>query len=305
MAGPTSTGSPAAVREPGSWFPAFRVGGIDVRIHAFAVPLLAAFAFALSDGDVDRAVTRFAALLTMLGAVLLHELSHGFVARAAGLRVLDVRVHALGGVARIEQRPGPLWRPRDEWLPSLAGPCGNLLAAAVTALGFVVAGRDPLALSAGAWASDPAAAFLVANLGLGVLNLVPAFPSDGGRVLRALLARRWTYLTATRVALVVGTIAVAIGTAALLARFGSRVLVGVVPLVVLLGLYGFVEHSNAVARAAYERFCRFVLAEGDRLPTLKGLPRDAHGLPVATAAVFEDSAVRDAWLAFTDGPRGP
>src|SRR5262245_23602130 len=169
------------------WLPAFRVAGVDVRIHALAVPVQAAVAFALSESGPREAFFRFGVLLLLLTVVLLHELSHGVVARAIGLRVLDVRVHAIGGVARIERRPPPRWTPREEWLPAIAGPAGNLLVAGVSLAAAAALGRSVEPFAMRSWVGDPLSAFVGGNLLLGLVNLVPAFPSDGGRVLRALL----------------------------------------------------------------------------------------------------------------------
>src|SRR5262245_58325194 len=202
-AAPPPAAAPAAAPTAAwsGWLPAFRLAGVDVRIHALAVPVQAAVAFALSDSGPREAFFRFGVLLLLLAVVLLHELSHGIVARAIGLRVLDVRVHAIGGVARIERRPPPRWTPREEWLPAIAGPAGNLLVAGVS-LGVAAALHRPVApFSMRSWVGDPLSAFVGGNLLLGLVNLVPAFPSDGGRVLRALLARRVSYLRATVVAI--------------------------------------------------------------------------------------------------------
>ncbi len=224
----------------------------------------------------------------MLLAVLVHELSHGIVARRRGLRVFDVRVHAVGGAARIERPPAVVWTPRDEWVPALAGPVGNLVTAVVAWLAVLAAGYElpPLRFGSSAWGRDPVAAFLSANVVLGLVNLVPAFPSDGGRILRALLAGRWPYRTATYLAVAVGGVVI-LGAATFLVRAsGPR---GLVPLgiaVVLLAMYGAAELKSLESRELQARFHRFVAAEVGALPILATLPRDARGLPLPDPTIL-------------------
>jgi|GEM_PF-6334738 len=224
----------------------------------------------------------------MLVAVLVHELSHGVVARWRGLRVFDVRVHAVGGAARIERPPAVVWTPRDEWVPALAGPLGNLVTGAVTWLVVLAAGYalPPLRFGSPAWGRDAVAAFLSANVVLGLLNLVPAFPSDGGRILRALLASRWSYRTATYAAVAVGSGVVVAAAALLLRASGPR---GLVPLglaVVLLAAYGWAELTSLGPREMQAKFHRFVAAHVGALPILATLPKDARGLPLPDPTIL-------------------
>lgn len=272
-----------------------------MHLHALALPAQALIAWGLADGDLGEAGRRFAGLLGMLAAVLLHELAHGVVARARGLAVLDVRVHAVGGVARIERPPAAAWRPADEWGPALAGPLGNLAVAAVT-LG--VASAAGVAFPWGraapsAWGRDPLAAFFAGNVALGVANLLPVFPSDGGRVLRALLAGATSYRTATRVAVGVGALVAAAATVALVRVSGPRVLPGVGLVLTLLALYGSVELRSLAPRETLHRFHRFVAACGPSVPLLAALPRDPRGLPVPDPAVLDRPEVAAAFAAWT------
>lgn len=282
-----------------------RLAGIDVRLHALAVPFQALVALAISGGDLEAALPRFASLAVMLLAVLVHELAHGFVARARGLAVFDVRIHGLGGVARIERPPPGTWRPRDEWIPALAGPLGNLVVGGAAAGALAAFGAQPLrGIVDRRWVEEPATAFVFANLSLGALNLVPAFPSDGGRVLRALLAGKTSYLAATRIALGVGVAVVATGLAVGAFWGGPKVALLLAPVALLLGLYALQEYRGALHRAAYAQFCAFVDAHVERLPILATLPRDPRGLPMPDDAVLADPAVRAAWIASRGGPTG-
>lgn len=278
-----------------------------MRFHTLALPLLGLVAYSLEDGDVGRAGWRFAGFVSMLLAVLVHELSHGFVARRRGLRVFDVRVHAVGGAARIERPPAVLWTPRDEWVPALAGPLGNLLTA-VVAWAVVVAVAyplPPLRFGSPAWGRDPVAAFLSANVVLGVLNLVPAFPSDGGRILRAFLAGRMSYRAATYAAVAVGGVVIVVAAALLIRASGPRALAPLLIAVVLLGMYGWAELQSLRPREMQAAFHRFVAARVGDLPVLATLPRDARGLPLPDPAVLGRPDVQPAFLAALGIPPPP
>ena len=114
----------------------------------------------------------------------------------------DVRLHLLEGAARIERRLLLSWDPKDEWIVSLAGPAVNL-AIAIGLLGAAIVTHRALpGLEISAWANGLWTSAIATNALMGGLNLLPAFPADGGRVLRALLTYRVSYLAATRVALV-------------------------------------------------------------------------------------------------------
>jgi len=163
-------------------FPLGRILGIPIRVMpAVVVLLVLVLAWAGSAAGAGGAGWLLVTLL-LLGVVLIaHELGHALVARRLGLRVLDITIWPLGGMARLE---GLGHRPEVEGLVALAGPAVNLLLAGVASL-----------LPGGlAWQ------FTLLNLVLGLGNLVPAFPLDGGRVLRAWLARRSPAADATRAA---------------------------------------------------------------------------------------------------------
>ncbi len=120
--------------------------------------------------------------LVLAGSLMAHELAHALVARRLGLRVLDITIWPLGGMARME---GLSQKPRAEGPVALAGPAINLF----LGLGFLLL-PGPAAHSAAA-----------INFILGLGNLVPAFPLDGGRILRAWLARTSPLVDATRAAI--------------------------------------------------------------------------------------------------------
>jgi Zn-dependent protease len=173
-----------------------RIAGVDVRVHwTFVLLLLVQLATA-------RVSTSVAALFLALlcAAVLLHELGHSLAARAFGIRVLDIVFWPLGGMARLERMPE---NARVEGLVALAGPAVNLVLVGASAAVLSALGGFATATPAtGALANARAAvlAFFWINAVMAGFNLLPAFPLDGGRALRALFARRRDWLGATELA---------------------------------------------------------------------------------------------------------
>ncbi len=136
-------------------------------------------------------MTESAVILCLFACVVLHELGHSFVARIYGVRTLEIVMFLIGGVARLER---PL-KPREELWVALAGPAVNIVIAALLFGYQKLVARSPFADE-----------LMVANLGLAIFNMLPAFPMDGGRVLRSLLSFAIDDLKATRVASVVGRV---------------------------------------------------------------------------------------------------
>src|SRR5205814_7491943 len=131
----------------------------------------------------------------------LHEFGHALMAERFGIRTRDITLYPIGGIARMERIPRV---PRQELLVSLAGPMVNLLIAAglyaALLFGVVVTGLDQVELVGG----DLVTSLMWWNVALAGFNLLPAFPMDGGRVLRAFLAQRMEYGRATHVAASLG-----------------------------------------------------------------------------------------------------
>jgi Zn-dependent protease/predicted transcriptional regulator len=184
-----------------------RIGGIDLRVHATFVILLVWMALlSYQDaGTVAGAAHGVLFTLALFGSVVLHELGHALMGRRFGAATRDITLLPIGGVARLEHIPE---QPKQELWIALAGPAVTVgIAAAIyvllRALGL------PVALVEEAAARGEPGAFLAqlmwVNVSLLAFNLLPAFPMDGGRVLRAGLAFRMDYLRATEVAARVGT----------------------------------------------------------------------------------------------------
>ncbi|MBL8859709.1 MAG: site-2 protease family protein [Planctomycetes bacterium] len=184
-------------------FGSFKIGsilGITIRVHVLLVVLLALFAFGGS-----RSTAEVISLALLFPILLLHELGHCLVARKFGLGVLDITLWPLGGMARMTNMPES---GRVEGWVAVAGPAVNFVLAAliipVWMLALMMDERSDL--TSILWYA------LWINIVLGVFNLIPAFPTDGGRILRAIFSRSVDWERATERAVFVGRIfAVLIG----------------------------------------------------------------------------------------------
>jgi len=179
------------------------LAGIGVYVHATFLILIAWVAFAQWQVTQD-AWTAFVGVLFILalfGCVVLHELGHALAARRFGIKTRDITLLPIGGIARLERMPSD---PRQELWVALAGPAVNVVIAA--ALFVILSVKGPLAdietvmVTGGAFFER----LMVVNVFLVLFNLLPAFPMDGGRVLRALLAMRMDYAHATQTAASIG-----------------------------------------------------------------------------------------------------
>jgi Zn-dependent protease/predicted transcriptional regulator len=184
-----------------SWsIPIFRVAGILVRVHVTFLLLLAWLAYMYyAQGGTAVAAGRVLFILLLFGCVLLHEFGHAFAAKMYGINTPDITLLPIGGVARLERMPE---KPSQELVVALAGPAVNV----VIALGlFAVVGFRGLAnLGAIEHGPDMLTSLMIINVWLVLFNMLPAFPMDGGRVLRALLATRMNYVRATQIAATIG-----------------------------------------------------------------------------------------------------
>ena len=205
----------------------FRVKGIDVKVHLTFVLILiwAAYRWSGSTGEgMQGALFGVAATLLLFGSVTLHELGHSLQALKYGVRVRDITLLPIGGLAQMEEIPE---KPGQELRIAIAGPLVNFAtAAALIGVGALLQAQALVtvpelfrSLGEASWAGM-LAYLTMANLAMGLFNLIPAFPMDGGRVLRALLAMRLDYPKATSIAVTVGQ-----------------------GLALLLGLYGFMSGS--------------------------------------------------------------
>jgi Zn-dependent protease/CBS domain-containing protein len=187
-----------------------RIRGVEVRIHATFVLLLAWIGLsAWAEGGSLAALGGVGFALLVFTIVVLHELGHAMAAQHYGIRTRDITLLPIGGIARLDRIPE---EPRAELVIATAGPAVNLALAAVLAAAAFGLGQ-PLVPAEPTVSEMPLLARLVwINLSLGAFNLIPAFPMDGGRMLRAFLAMRMDHARATRIASRLGGIlAIALG----------------------------------------------------------------------------------------------
>jgi Zn-dependent protease/CBS domain-containing protein len=180
------------------------IAGTAVRVHiTFLLFLGWIFAADYASGGPDEAWTGLAFMVLLFACVLAHEFGHIFTARAFGVATPDVTLLPIGGVARLERIPE---EPREEFLIAIAGPAVNV----VIGLGLVGLAGAHLGLSALGSVDNARISMTdrlaMVNLFLAVFNMIPAFPMDGGRVLRAALASRMGHTRATEVAAAVGQV---------------------------------------------------------------------------------------------------
>src|SRR5215208_1032789 len=188
----------------------FRIGrafGIDVKVHWTFFLLLIFFAF-LGFQDTESplgALDSIVVIVALFFCVLLHEFGHSLVAQRLGIQIPDITLLPIGGVARLKSLPD---KPADEVKIAIAGPLVNVVLAPIFFGVALLLGADLLAPSSPFSGLGPVGEVFVylgwINVALAVFNLIPAFPMDGGRVLRGLLATRIGPVRATDVAAAVG-----------------------------------------------------------------------------------------------------
>ncbi len=223
-----------------SWsFPIGRLLGSQLRVHVTFLLLLGWIGWtAFGQGGMTAAVDSMLFVLALFACVLAHEYGHALMARRYGIRTPDITLLPIGGVARLERMPE---RPYHEIAVSLAGPAVNMGIWGILLAFGASGGAEALA---GPTADDNFLGQLaMVNLALALFNMIPAFPMDGGRVLRALLTFSMDRVQATRIAAVAGQIA-ALGFAAWGLMSGNLLLV-LIAVFIFLAAQG---EASAVAR---------------------------------------------------------
>ena len=214
------------------------IADIGVYVHStFALLLLwIAFSFWSDRHSIRFVLSGLAFVISLFACVTLHEFGHALTARQFGIRTRDITLLPIGGIARAERIPRD---PKQELAVAIAGPVVTVLIAATLFLWLRVTNRwEPFArvtMTTGPFLER----LMFVNLALAGFNMLPAFPMDGGRVLRALLALRMPYARATAIAARLGqTVALVFGIVGL---FGNPVLV----LIALFVWFGAAQESGS------------------------------------------------------------
>jgi stage IV sporulation protein FB len=242
-----------------------KVAGTSIRIHATFLLLLAwIFGASYISGGAAVAWNSLAFILLLFLCVLLHEFGHIFTARAFGIQTPDVTLLPIGGVARLERIPE---NPLEEFLIAIAGPAVNVviaLALVVLAGASLQADRFTEVESTRIALVDRLAAV---NLFLALFNMIPAFPMDGGRVLRALLATRLGYVQATEISATIGQwVAFALG---FLGLFGN-------PMLIFIAIFVYLAASAEAHLVAIRAMSRGVPVSAAMMTQFATLTPDEH-----------------------------
>src|SRR5512135_811211 len=174
-------------------------------------------------------------ILALFLCVVLHEYGHALAAREYGIATRDITLLPIGGLARLERMPD---KPSQELVVALAGPLVNVVIAVGLFVGLMLTGNWQPLSSLTTTSGNLVERLLVVNMFLVLFNLLPAFPMDGGRVLRSLLAMRMEYARATRIAARIGQ--------SMAALFGFAGLFGN-PMLLLIALFVWIGAAQEAA----------------------------------------------------------
>lgn len=181
------------------------IGGVPIRIHATLILLLGWIAFAYWRGGLGPSATLGGVLLVVIvfAIIVIHELGHALMARRFGVHTRGILLLPIGGIASLERLPD---RPAQELAIAVVGPAINVVLAGLLWGGIALAGGDLAVRSTDSFGMSLVIRLFWINIILAGFNMLPAFPLDGGRALRALLALRLPRATATTIASTLGKI---------------------------------------------------------------------------------------------------
>lgn len=231
------------------------IAGTAVRVHiTFTLLLIWIWLIHYRIGGAPAAWEGVAFIIAVFVCVVLHEFGHIAAARFFGIATPDITLLPIGGVARLERMPE---KPGQEFVIAIAGPLVNV---AIAALIFIVLGASASITQMAAF-EDPRAGFLArlagVNIFLVLFNMIPAFPMDGGRVLRAALASRLTWSRATQIAATIGQgLAFAFGFFGLLYN----------PMLIFIGIFVYLAAAAEAQNAQIREISTSVLV-GDVMVT--------------------------------------
>lgn len=255
-------------------FPLGRLLGSEVRVHVTFFLLLAWIGAATyADQGWPAAVENTLFVLALFACVVAHEFGHALMARRYGIRTPDITLLPIGGLARLERMPE---KPAQEIAVALAGPAVNVVIWAVL---VVFGARTNLADLAQLDSTGPGflARLAMINLMLAIFNMIPAFPMDGGRVLRAALCLAMDRVKATRAAAAAGQLVAVL--------LGYAGLAGGNPMLVLIAVFVFIAANAESQDVAIRAVSRRMLAREAMITSFEALT-PADTLDTATAAVI-------------------
>lgn len=177
--------------------------GIDVFMHATFLLIIGwvGFSYWQQTGSLAGTLNGILFTLVLFGCVVLHEFGHALTARRYGIKTRDITLYPIGGIARLERMPD---KPIQEFWVAVAGPAVNVVIAVVLFGWLIISGTFAPLSSLGLAGGSFIERLMLLNVTLVLFNLIPAFPMDGGRVLRSLLALRLEYMRATQIAATIG-----------------------------------------------------------------------------------------------------
>jgi Zn-dependent protease/CBS domain-containing protein len=185
-----------------------KIAGIGLFIHWTFLILIAFIIYVnyKAGHNLTQILWSIFFILTIFVTVLLHELGHALAAKRYKLQTTDITLLPIGGLARLEKLPE---KPSEELVVALAGPLVNIAIAFITSLFIQIPANSAdliSQLSVGINSSTFFLNFFIVNVWLALFNLIPAFPMDGGRVLRAILSYRLKRHIATKIAARIGQV---------------------------------------------------------------------------------------------------
>jgi stage IV sporulation protein FB len=245
-------------------FPIARLFGSELRVHVTFFILLLWIGIAnYQQGGTEAAIGGILFILALFACVIAHEFGHALAARRYGIHTPDITLLPIGGMARLERLPE---KPSEEIVVALAGPAVNIVIALVL-FGLLGARFDMNAL---ATLDDPQGSFLArlaaVNIFLVLFNMIPAFPMDGGRVLRAVLATFYPRSRATRIAARIGQ-----GFAFFLGFIG---LLGN-PLLIFIAIFVYIAATAESQATELQEVSRNIGVRDAMITRFEALPADA------------------------------
>jgi Zn-dependent protease len=242
-------------------------------------------------GGLGFALYSVALLAAVFGCVVLHEFGHALTARRFGIPTLDITLYPIGGVARLGRLIESAW---GEFWIAIAGPAVNVVIAGILSV-LLYFSREGSALTPTSVDSFLHGNFifdlLVINIGLVVFNMLPAFPMDGGRVLRSILVPQLGRLRATEVAAGIGTAFSILFV--IWGLFGN-------PMLLLVGMFAYLAGRQELAAVRQSEFRRLaepidVLPVGDEILDVLPVPSESG----FSGFTWDERA--HAWIAWRNG----